>query len=68
MAGVIFIHKHLFYVKSFITFINATKDYEICTLILGHFVFKVEFPFKLTLTPLTAVVGCLYEQERHPNF
>jgi len=41
MADIIFIVKHRLYVKSFIAFINATKVYEIYTLILGHVVFRV---------------------------
>ena len=41
MADIIFIIKHLFYLKFFITFIIATKVYLIYTLILGHVVFRV---------------------------
>jgi len=36
-----FIVKNLFYLKFFITFINATKVYSVYTLILGHIVFRV---------------------------
>jgi len=40
----LFIFEHRFYLKSSITFVSATKIYQLYTLILGQVVFNGLFP------------------------